>query len=105
MCRVCRTVDDRLPGQTCTAGRGIVLGTDRVDQEEVEMSPLRRDKAVSDAIAVYVVWREACHRVDDAYAAWVRTRERRAVAFRAYVDALDDEQRAAEAYAGRLAAA
>jgi hypothetical protein len=67
------------------------------------MSPLTRDRAVSDASAVYVVWREACLRVDDAYAAWVKTRGRREVAFRAYVDALDDEQRAAEAYAGRAA--
>jgi hypothetical protein len=69
------------------------------------MSPLTRDKPASDAIAAYVMWREACLRVDDAYAARVRTRGRRAVAFHAYVDALDDEQRAAETYAGRLAAA
>ena len=66
------------------------------------MFPLTRDSAASDAIAVYVVWREACLRVDAAYAAWVKTRGRRAGAFRAYVDALDDEQCAAEAYAGRL---
>jgi hypothetical protein len=55
---------------------------------------------IDDAMDAYVEWREECVRVWDAYHAWrsaVRTDA--ALAFRAYLAALDREERAAEVYA------
>jgi hypothetical protein len=51
-------------------------------------------------MTLYVGWREACLRVDDAYAVWGRTGGAEAAdAFERYAAALDREQHAAERFA------
>jgi hypothetical protein len=62
------------------------------------MSKLRKQRLVDNA---YVTWREACLRVSDAYDTWARETGRGAPgAFAWYMEALDREESAAEAYAG-----
>jgi hypothetical protein len=49
----------------------------------------------------YVGWREACLRVSDTYGSWATgAAPCAAVAFESYMAALDQEERAAEVYAG-----
>jgi hypothetical protein len=61
-----------------------------------------RNRAVDDVMDAYVDWREECIRVWEAYQRWLSAaRVDAALAFRAYVAALDGEQRASEVY-GRL---
>jgi hypothetical protein len=55
---------------------------------------------VDEAMEAYVEWREECIRVWDADLRWLSAeRADGALAFRAYVAALDREERAAEVYA------
>jgi hypothetical protein len=62
-----------------------------------------RQLMVDDAIDAYVDWREECAHVWEAYHRWVSAvRTDTALAFRAYVAALDREERASEVYAGLL---
>jgi hypothetical protein len=66
------------------------------------MSSLRR-RMVDEAMDGYVEWREECVRVWDAYQRWLNAvRQDAALASRAYVAALDREERAAEVYAGLI---
>jgi hypothetical protein len=61
-------------------------------------SPPRR--MVDDAIDAYVDWREECTHVWEAHRRWQSSGGRdAALAFRAYVAALDREERASEVYA------
>ena len=61
------------------------------------------DTLVDRTIEAYVNWREACVRVDEAYASWDHaTGGVAAKAFSAYAAALDREARAAEVYARRV---
>jgi hypothetical protein len=61
---------------------------------------------VDETIDAYVDWREECTHVWDAYCRWVSAvGPDAALAYRAYVAALDREERASEVYAdliGRL---
>src|SRR3954454_5168346 len=59
-----------------------------------------RHQVVTEALGAYVGWRDACLRVEYAYAAW-RSRDgrRSAATFLAYTAALDHEEQAAQAYA------
>jgi hypothetical protein len=58
-------------------------------------------KPVDRLMAAYVSWREANLRVSDAYGSWTSgTGQGGASAFRWYMAALDQEERAAEVYAG-----
>ena len=62
-------------------------------------SGARRRRDVDDAFDAYVCWREECIAVDRAYSAWTRARlADAALAFDAYTDALDREERAANIY-------
>jgi hypothetical protein len=67
-------------------------------------SPPRR--MVDETVDAYVDWREECGHVWEAYHRWLNAEGAdAALAFRAYVAALDREQRASEVYAdwiGRL---
>jgi hypothetical protein len=66
------------------------------------ISSLRR-RMVDEAMDGYVEWREECVRVWDAYHRWLgAVRPDAALASRAYVAALDREERAAEVYAGLI---
>lgn len=59
-----------------------------------------RRQMVDDAMDAYVAWREECGRVWDAYRRCLSTvRADAALAFPAYVAALDREERASEVYA------
>src|SRR4051812_47965898 len=72
----------------------------RMSKEDVMLKRLRH-QAVSEALRAYVGWREACLRLEDAYAAWRSPGGRRsAVAFLDYTAALDHEEQTARAYAG-----
>jgi hypothetical protein len=63
------------------------------------MSSLRK-RMIDEAMDAYVEWREECIRVWDADRRWLSAeRADAALAFRAYVAALDREERAAEVYA------
>jgi hypothetical protein len=65
------------------------------------MNTLSRKRLVDDLVEAYVDWREACARVDDAYRLCVsETGPRGRVAFGVYMAALDEEEEAAEVYAG-----
>lgn len=65
------------------------------------MNTLNRKRLVDKLVEGYVVWRETCARVDDAYRDWANeTGPRGGVAFGLYMAALDAEERAAEVYAG-----
>jgi hypothetical protein len=60
----------------------------------------RRRRDVHKALDAYVEWREACVAVQVAYGLWRSRRgSDRALAFYAYADALDREERAADVYA------
>src|ERR1700737_5195545 len=59
-----------------------------------------RKRMIDEAMDAYVEWREECIRVWDADRLWLSAeRVDAALAFRAYVAALDREERAAEVYA------
>jgi hypothetical protein len=68
------------------------------------MNKLRQKKLVVDGlIEAYVNWREACLRVSDAYVSWAsETRPGATSAFGSYMEALEQEERAAEIYAGLI---
>ena len=61
---------------------------------------LRRRRDIHKALDAYVEWREACVAVQVAYGLWRSRRgSDRALAFYAYADALDREERAADVFA------
>jgi hypothetical protein len=61
-----------------------------------------RNRAVDEVMDAYVEWRQECMRVSEAYQRWASApRADAALAFRAYVAALDREEMASEVY-GRL---
>jgi hypothetical protein len=65
------------------------------------MKKLSQKRLVDRLMDAYVSWREACVRVSDAYGSWasgVGTRDESA--FEWYMAALEQEERAAEVYAG-----
>jgi hypothetical protein len=65
------------------------------------MNTLSQNRLVDKLVEAYVVWRETCGRVDDAYRYWAKEPgPRGGVAFGQYMAALDAEERAAEVYAG-----
>ena len=69
----------------------------------MRLKPLRRFRRRRDtrerAVDAYVAWREECVAVRTAYLVWRRARAAEAaLAFDAYVAALDREEVAAEAY-------
>ena len=58
---------------------------------------------IDEAMDAYVEWREECARVWDAYEGWLSAlKQDAALAFQAYVAALDGEERASEVYAGLI---
>jgi hypothetical protein len=58
---------------------------------------------IDEAMDAYVEWREECARVWDAYHRWLSAvRADAALAFPAYLAALDREERASEVYAGLI---
>jgi hypothetical protein len=65
------------------------------------MNKLSQKRLVDRMIDAYVSWREACLRVSDAYGAWgSETGPGVASAFGWYMAALEQEEQAAEVYAG-----
>jgi hypothetical protein len=63
------------------------------------MNGLIDKRLVDEAMDAYVSWREACVRVEEAYASWVSAAgTRAAAAFRTHAAALDHEERAADVY-------
>lgn len=65
------------------------------------MNKLSQKKLVDRLVDAYVSWREACLRVSDAYRSWGSgTGQAATPAFGSYMAALDQEERAAEIYAG-----
>jgi hypothetical protein len=73
-----------------------------VSRDPIMLSSLRR-RMVDEAMDGYVEWREECVRVWDAYHRWLSAvRPDAALASRAYVAALDREERAAQVYAGLI---
>lgn len=65
------------------------------------MNKLTHKRLVDRLMEAYVSWREACLRVSDAYGSWTSETGRRATSsFGWYMAALDQEERAAEVYAG-----
>ena len=65
------------------------------------MNKLNHKQLVDKLIDAYVSWREACLRVSDAYGSWAsETGPGATSAFRGYMAALDQEERAADVYAG-----
>jgi len=65
------------------------------------MNKLTHKRVVDKLIDAYVSWREACLRVSDAYGSWAsETGPRATSSFRWYMAALDQEERAADVYAG-----
>jgi hypothetical protein len=65
------------------------------------MNKLSQKKLVDGLVDAYVSWREACLRVSDAYRSWGSgTGQGATSAFGWYMAALDQEERAAEMYAG-----
>ena len=65
------------------------------------MNRLLQKRLVDRLIEAYVSWREACLRVSEAYGSWAReTGPGARFAFGSYIAALDQEERAAEVYAG-----
>jgi hypothetical protein len=60
--------------------------------------------AIDELLEGYVSWREACGAVWGAYERWIGSdREQRALAYAAYLAALDGEERAARTYAHHTA--
>jgi hypothetical protein len=67
------------------------------------MNKLRQKRLVDGLIDAYVIWREACLQVRDAYGSWASETDPGATsAFGRYMAALDHEERAAEVYAGLI---
>ncbi len=67
------------------------------------MNTLSHKRVVDKLIDAYVSWREACLRVSDAYGTWASERGPGATsAFGWYMAALDQEERAADVYAGLI---
>jgi hypothetical protein len=65
------------------------------------MNKLSHKRVVDKLIDAYVSWREACLQVSDAYGTWAgETGPGATSAFGWYMAALDQEQRAADVYAG-----
>ena len=65
------------------------------------MNRLSQKKRVDQLVDAYVNWREACLRVSDAHGSWGSGTGQGAIsAFGCYMAALDQEERAAEIYAG-----
>ena len=65
------------------------------------MNKLSNKRLVDRLMEAYVSWREACLQVSDAYGSWASDTGLAATyAFGRYMAALDDEERAAEVYAG-----
>jgi hypothetical protein len=65
------------------------------------MNNLSHKQLVDRLIDAYVSWREACLRVSDAYDSWTsETGPGATSAFGCYTAALEQEERAAEVYAG-----
>ena len=65
------------------------------------MNKLSHKRVVDKLIDAYVSWREACLRVSDAYGSWAgETGPGARCAFGRYMAALDQEERAADVYAG-----
>lgn len=65
------------------------------------MNKLSQRRLVDRLMEAYVSWREACLRVSDAYGSWASGASSGATAaFEGYMAALDQEERAAEVYAG-----
>ena len=65
------------------------------------MNRLSQKRLVDKLIDAYVIWREACVRVSDAYGSWASgAGARDESAFEWYMAALGQEERAAEVYAG-----
>ena len=65
------------------------------------MNRLSQKRLVDRLIEAYVSWREACLRVSDAYGSWAsETGPGATSAFAGYMAALEQEERAAEVYAG-----
>ena len=65
------------------------------------MNNLIHKRLVDRLIDAYVSWREACLRVSDAYDSWTsETGPGATSAFGCYMAALEQEERAAEVYAG-----
>jgi hypothetical protein len=63
-----------------------------------------RARLVDEAITGYVIWREDCAAVRDTYLRWSTVpREDAPSAFVAYTEALDREERSAQAYARLIA--
>ena len=67
------------------------------------MNRLSQKRLVDGVIDAYVTWREACLRVSDAYTVWASGASRDATsAFGVYMATLDQEEQAAEVYAGLI---
>ena len=65
------------------------------------MNRLSQKRLVYKLVQAYVSWREACLRVRDAYGCWAReTGQGAAAAFRWYMTTLEQEEQAADIYAG-----
>jgi hypothetical protein len=65
------------------------------------MTKLSQRRLVNRLTDAYVSWREACLQVSDAYRSWASDAGGDAAsAFMRYMAALDQEERAAEVYAG-----
>ena len=65
------------------------------------MNKRSQERLVDRWIEAYVSWREACLQVSDAYGSWASRAGRGATsAFESYMAALDQEEQAAELYAG-----
>ena len=65
------------------------------------MNTLSRKRLLDNLVDAYVDWREACARVNDAYRSWASTTGPcGGAAFGEYMAALDEEEWAADVYAG-----
>jgi hypothetical protein len=65
------------------------------------MNALGRERLVDKLVEAYVVWREECAWVHDAYRFWAsESGPCGRVSFEVYLAALDAEEQAAEVYAG-----
>jgi hypothetical protein len=65
------------------------------------MNKLTHKRVVDKLIDAYVSWREACLRVSNAYGSWAgETGPGATSSFGRYMAALDQEERAADVYAG-----
>jgi hypothetical protein len=65
------------------------------------MSKLSQKRLVDRLMEAYISWREACLQLTDAYGSWAtETGPGATSAFGWYMAALDQEERAAEVYAG-----